>query len=843
MDAHRSHRPKAYVRCIPGEENLQIMITLAGRERNMNRPKSELLERSLARIRISLTAKPDKKRRKKNADVAAEEPYIPVELYETSSSSKPIDLQVSNEAGWTKAGALLAGQQMFDVEVNPPTVDKISLHTTPMIGYPLLPNYVLQFADSEACEWQWFRRHKDGQDWQAIDCQSRVYTPKAEDKGCSVRVQCTPRAFSSHNDSKANGIGGSVRVGMPVAADTGPVDEGPPEVPGQGRHLHTNEVLRSPLFRVVTYNILADQYVSMNDTQELLFNYCDKKYLSLDYRKQLVLEELEGYNADIICLQEIDEKAFRSYFQPHFADRGFEGYYANKVTAVREGCATFFRSSRFEVLRQKDVSLRDQFAGPLAPHLRCFEPMMSSSLQKCFQKIGTIAQMLVLAPRGGCRAEGCLCVVNTHLFFHPRAPHIRSMQAACIMHEAHALMTSAASGSTAPEPISVVFCGDLNSAMHSGRPGAVELLQQGRLRADYWDWKDGALFKWDKSEEGCQLEGSKLEDDMEVEDNGSNEMTDGKAVYGVDVAIPFKLRSADGLETPFTNYVRHYCALLDYIWYDPRHLRVERGVPMPSERELRSFLPSRRFPSDHLAVVFDLAWRSDRELVDDRHDVDQSPPASATTNVVPADLNNVDLAVEALRRSRVIGVPTDTIYGFAADASKGDAIQRVYRIKQRSRNVPLAVCLADVDQIGQCCRLDHLPPSLVGDLLPGPLTLVLPRLPDATLSPQLNPELPNLAVRVPDHEFMREVCRRFDGPVALTSANRSGEPSSRSAEEFRDLWPLCEAVFDGGVSGESGAGSTLLDLSAPGRLKILREGAGMREALLVLEKYGLRPGP
>jgi len=95
-----------------------------------------------------------------------------------------------------------------------------------------------------------------------------------------------------------------------------------------------------------------------------------------------------------------------------------------------------------------------------------------------------------------------LVVINTHLFFHPFAPHIRSMHTAAMLEEAAAAIQQwaaapelavALAGAPPPTPL---FVGDLNSDLNSGVPGVVELLRSGRLGADHWDWRDGAAFRW-----------------------------------------------------------------------------------------------------------------------------------------------------------------------------------------------------------------------------------------------------------------------------------------------------------------------------------------------------------
>lgn len=98
-------------------------------------------------------------------------------------------------------------------------------------------------------------------------------------------------------------------------------------------------------------------------------------------------------------------------------------------------------------------------------------------MRECAVQVTTVAQLTVLAPVGGAPHDGPLCVVNTHLFFHPRAPHIRTMHTAALLAEASALIDGAAPAQQLRgQRPALLFCGDLNSDMNdgiSGAPGAV----------------------------------------------------------------------------------------------------------------------------------------------------------------------------------------------------------------------------------------------------------------------------------------------------------------------------------------------------------------------------------
>ncbi|XP_066539820.1 yrdC domain-containing protein, mitochondrial isoform X2 [Hoplias malabaricus] len=194
--------------------------------------------------------------------------------------------------------------------------------------------------------------------------------------------------------------------------------------------------------------------------------------------------------------------------------------------------------------------------------------------------------------------------------------------------------------------------------------------------------------------------------------------------------------------------------------------------------------------------------------------------------------------VKALKDGQVVAVPTDTIYGLACLAQNSEAIKRVYDIKGRNGSKPLAICVGEIQDIYKYCKV-VVKEELLEDLFPGPVTLVLER--SETLNTDLNPFTKLVGVRIPDHHFMRHLCQMCDEPLALTSANVSTQASTVAVHEFEDLWPRLAVVVDGGPIGDqSRLGSTVVDLSVPGRYRIIRPGCAYSATVAVLEnKYGL----
>lgn len=183
----------------------------------------------------------------------------------------------------------------------------------------------------------------------------------------------------------------------------------------------------------------------------------------------------------------------------------------------------------------------------------------------------------------------------------------------------------------------------------------------------------------------------------------------------------------------------------------------------------------------------------------------------------------IEQAVAALRRGEVIGLPTETVYGLAADAQNVSAVEQIFAIKGRPAGHPLILHLAEAAWMSEFCR--HVPSGaerLAGAFWPGPLTLVLVRNP-ALVPDVVTGGLETVAVRVPAHPVARAVLGQLGRPIAAPSANRFGGVSpTRRAHVLADLGASVKMVLEGGESKE-GVESTIVDLTrdAP---RLLRPG-------------------
>lgn len=192
------------------------------------------------------------------------------------------------------------------------------------------------------------------------------------------------------------------------------------------------------------------------------------------------------------------------------------------------------------------------------------------------------------------------------------------------------------------------------------------------------------------------------------------------------------------------------------------------------------------------------------------------------------DPDAVEQAITVLAGGGTVVLPTDTVYGLAALPSRAGATRDLFALKDRAADHPLAVLVADVEQ---ALELVDLTVGDVGrwmaDLWPGPLTIVLRRS-AVSAALDLGGDPTTIGVRCPDHQFVRAVAAEV-GPIATTSANRSGEPTPvTAAEAAASLSGPVDLIVDGGPAGT--VASTVVDAVAEG-WTILREGAITAERL------------
>ena len=185
----------------------------------------------------------------------------------------------------------------------------------------------------------------------------------------------------------------------------------------------------------------------------------------------------------------------------------------------------------------------------------------------------------------------------------------------------------------------------------------------------------------------------------------------------------------------------------------------------------------------------------------------------------------VKYAADQIRSGEVLGMPTDTFYGLAADPFNLRAVDRVYDIKTRSRHKPLSLLIASTDQAEELAK--PLPEefyALARKFWPGPLTIIVKA--GSRLPLKVTANTGNVALRVPNAQIPLAVVTAAAIPITATSANLSGASECTSAEQVREqLEGRINIIVDGGSSPRDVA-STIIDLTDEAtRWRIIREGA------------------
>ncbi|MEK1933771.1 MAG: L-threonylcarbamoyladenylate synthase [Pararhizobium sp.] len=180
------------------------------------------------------------------------------------------------------------------------------------------------------------------------------------------------------------------------------------------------------------------------------------------------------------------------------------------------------------------------------------------------------------------------------------------------------------------------------------------------------------------------------------------------------------------------------------------------------------------------------------------------------------------VACETLAQGLPVAIPTETVYGLAADATNPDAISRIYEMKGRPRFNPLICHVADFDMARRYVDFDPISQKLAEAFWPGPLTLILPMKPASGVHPLATAGLDTLGIRMPEG-FSRSVIKRYGKPLAAPSANTSGKISPTSAQHVEaDLGGKLALILDAGPA-EIGLESTIIKVDGD-EIRLLRPG-------------------
>jgi len=202
-----------------------------------------------------------------------------------------------------------------------------------------------------------------------------------------------------------------------------------------------------------------------------------------------------------------------------------------------------------------------------------------------------------------------------------------------------------------------------------------------------------------------------------------------------------------------------------------------------------------------------------------------------TDTVSANDPDALDGAARVLARGGVVAIPTETVYGLAADATNGEAVARIYEAKGRPRFNPLIVHVDSLEMAERLVNLGETGRALARAFWPGPLTLVAPMRAGSGVASLVTAGLETLAVRWPDSPALTGLIGRLGHPLAAPSANRSGAVSPTTAAHVRDgLGGRIDLILDGGAC-RIGVESTIVIVAGKGAPSLLRPGGVPRSAI------------
>ncbi|XP_065316617.1 2',5'-phosphodiesterase 12-like [Gordionus sp. m RMFG-2023] len=275
----------------------------------------------------------------------------------------------------------------------------------------------------------------------------------------------------------------------------------------------------------------------------------------------------KNYNADLICLQEVDKKLFNTHLNIGLSQYGYSGLSLFKGDTVAEGCALFYKNSKFDLISKYDISIpnaiqaNQELYKTIQQYPRLKENIMSKK---------SVFQVTLLKCKYNL-TDDVICIANTHLYFLPTSPHIRLIQITSCLRYLQNVLAQYCQNNTKSKRPRVIICGDFNS---SPQTDLYQFLTTKCLTKDATSWPKG---------------------------------DDPEAFEGFDLSHNFELYSACG-QPEYTNFVPGFQKCIDYVFVEKKKFEIEQIIPFPSRKDIEKYtaLPNEELGSDHLALVCDV---------------------------------------------------------------------------------------------------------------------------------------------------------------------------------------------------------------------------------------------
>jgi CCR4-NOT transcription complex subunit 6 len=450
-----------------------------------------------------------------------------------------------------------------------------------------------------------------GEAWVEVG-RNRTFVPGPDDVGCILKFECTAHDVASAYQD----VGKTFSI---VTARVRPAPNPPRRslVPITPPHASVTK----GAFTVLSYNLLADLYATAE-----MFGYCPSWALAWPYRRLNLLKELLGYNADVLCLQEVQSNHFTEFLAPEMAKAGYTAIYKKKTTEMYtrnayaiDGCATFFRKDKFSLVKKYEVEFNKaalSLAEALPPEqkkaalhrllkdnvaliavLEALEPPFadggSSATTTASGDSPTASSAPSAAPAGGAPRRQLVCVANTHIHSNPELNDVKLWQVHTLLKGLEKIAASA--------DIPMLVAGDFNATPVSA---AHSLLVEGSVppvSPELLNDPLGILKPVNKLSHRLPLASAYQTVAASPDDDHSAQRQKRR------------LDPATG-EPRFTNITRDFKGTLDYILYSKDSLVPSAALELPDETEVRSKsqpgLPNDQWSSDHVALMVEFQYRA-----------------------------------------------------------------------------------------------------------------------------------------------------------------------------------------------------------------------------------------
>ncbi|KAL1187991.1 Carbon catabolite repressor-like protein [Cardamine amara subsp. amara] len=393
--------------------------------------------------------------------------------------------------------------------------------------------------------------------------ESRTYTPTTEDVGYVLRLECAVICAETKKD-----LGRSTTISTPRVVPF------PTPFPRKLVPFIRDDVTgKSEPFTVLTYNILSD--TSASDKH---YGYCQPWARTWTYRKHNLLQEIVGYNADVVCLQEVQNSHLDDFFAPELKKLGYDFRYQRRTSKL-DGCATFFKQKRFSFVKEYCIEF-----DKIAQNFVNVDPLVSERLIQ-----NNIALLVVLEFVDPSEKRQLICVANTHL-------EVKQDLKDVMLWHVHTLLKGMAAICNSANGIPMIMCGDFNMIPESA-PHLLVIL--GKVDPSHQDLKVDPYGILQPLEE--------LAHDLPL-------VSAYSAFWILQMDAMFakhKMRvNSSSKEPMFTKFTKDFRGCNDYIFYTAKTLRVESLLELVDKKEVvkNKALPSPQWPSSHIALLAQFSY-------------------------------------------------------------------------------------------------------------------------------------------------------------------------------------------------------------------------------------------